>query len=55
MLDLDVVVMNGDALDDQLQECLTFGDADALQSRTDALAECSQVVQDIAGMNLLLA
>ena len=31
MLDLDVVVMDSDALDDQLQECLAVGDAGAVQ------------------------
>ena len=55
MLDLEVVVMDGDALDNQLQECLTVGDAGAVQACADAFAECSQTVQHVAGVNLLLA
>jgi len=33
MLDLEVVIVDGDALDDQLQECLAVGDARALHAR----------------------
>ena len=55
MLDLDVVVMDGDALDDQLQECLAVGDAGAVQPCADAFAECRQAVQHVLGVNLLLA
>ena len=55
MLDLEVVVMDGDALDDQLQECLAVGDAGTLQACADAFAERSQTVQHVSGVNLLLA
>ena len=55
MLDLEVVIVDGDALDDQLQECLAVGDARALQPCADAFAERGQAVQHVLGVNLLLA
>jgi hypothetical protein len=39
MLDLQAVVVDDDALDDQLQDSLPFGGAGGLQPRPDALRE----------------
>ena len=55
MLDLQVVVVDGDALDHQLQECLAIGNARILQSCADAFAERCQAVQHVLGVDLLLA
>ena len=50
-----MVVMDGDALDHQLQQCLAVGNARTLQAYTDAFAERRQAVQHVLGMDLLLA
>jgi transposase len=55
MLDLQAVVVNDDALDDQLQDSLPFSDAGGVQPRTDALRERGQADQYLLGLKLLLA
>jgi transposase len=53
MLDLQAIVMNDDALDNQLQNSLAFGDADGLQPGADALRERCQAGQYLLSLKLL--
>ena len=55
MLNLQMVVVDGDALDHQLQECLAVGNARILQSCADAFAERRQAVQHVPGVDFLFA
>jgi transposase len=55
MLDLQCVVMDDDALDDQLQNGLAFDYARSVQSRLDPFTERGQARQRFLGLNALLA
>jgi len=55
MLDLQAVVVDDDALDDQLQDRLSLCGAGGLQPRADALGETSQADQCLLSLKLLLS
>ena len=55
MADLQVVLMDDDALDDELQDCLLFGERSFVQPPAHAFAERGQVEQELLGLGALAA
>jgi len=53
--DLQVVLVDDDALDDELQDCLLLGERGFVQPAAHAFAERSQVEQEILGLSALAA
>ena len=55
MLDLQCVVVDDDALDDQLEYGLVFARAGRVQASADAFAECGQACQRLPRLQSLVA
>ena len=55
MLDLQGVVVDDDALDDQPQDDLSFGDVGGLQPGADALGKRGQAGERLSGLEPLRA
>jgi putative transposase len=55
MADLQAVVMNDDALDDELQDGLLVGEGGIVQSFPNTLAEGRQLSHDLLGFGTLVA
>jgi len=55
MADLQVVLVNDDALDDELQDCLLLGERGFVQPAAHAFAERGQVEQELLGLSALAA
>ncbi len=53
--DLQAVLVDDDALDDELQDCLLLGERGFVQPAAHAFAEHGQVEQELLGLSALAA